>query len=70
MIDLYHVCKALSYRFLAVASTMGLVYVITGELALAGVIGGIDVGIKLVLYYMHEMVWESKIRHKFKGELK
>ena len=67
-IHLYHICKACSYRVLAVLCTVSLVYIFTGQLKLAGIIGGIEIVLKLILYYTHEIIWEKIMRKKFKGE--
>jgi uncharacterized membrane protein len=51
------ITKTISFRILATLSTMILVYIVTGELALAGIIGGADAVIKTILYYFHERAW-------------
>ena len=51
------IAKTISFRVLATLSTMALVYAATGELALAGIVGGIDAVIKTLLYYFHERAW-------------
>jgi len=55
------VVKALTWRAIATATTMMLVYVFTGEITLAAGIGALDISIKLILYYGHERIW-NRIR--------
>lgn len=50
--------KALSWRVFATVITMGVAYGMTGELAFAAKIGFIDTGAKLLIYFMHERVWQ------------
>ena len=52
------VVKAITFRLLATATTMILVYLITGDFALANIIGVLDITTKIVLYYAHDRVWE------------
>lgn len=51
------IVKAITWRFLATLTTMILVFIFTGSLALAGSIGIFDVIIKLMVYYSHERAW-------------
>ena len=53
------IVKAIAWRVIATITTMTIVLIITGELALAGVVGGFDLTIKLILYYLHERVWDK-----------
>ncbi len=49
--------KTFSWRITATLTTLIISYVITGNLALAGLIGGIEFFSKIFLYYMHERIW-------------
>ena len=49
--------KALSWRLLATVITSAVALVVTGEIAIAAMIGVVDTAIKLGVYYMHERVW-------------
>ena len=49
--------KALGWRALATLTTMILVLIFTGKLALCFEIGGLEVIAKLILYYGYERVW-------------
>ena len=57
--DAHHrsILKALSWRVCATITTMVIFFVLTGKLALALGAGGIEVVIKLALYYLHERAW-------------
>lgn len=50
--------KTISWRVLAILLTILTVWVITGSLAIAGSIGGIDAVLKTVFYWLHEEAWE------------
>jgi adenylylsulfate kinase len=50
--------KALSWRFWATVTTMVLVYVFTGTLKVALAIGGLEVILKMIIYFFHERVWD------------
>jgi len=49
--------KAVTWRVIATATTMFLVYVFTGELDLSLGVGVFDVLLKLVFYFLHERAW-------------
>jgi len=49
--------KALSWRTLAAIITATVVYFMTGHLKFAAEIGLIDTVTKLLIYFMHERVW-------------
>ena len=51
------IVKTLSWRILATIITASVVLIITGKLRLAAEIGLIDTLIKLVIYYLHERIW-------------
>jgi adenylylsulfate kinase len=55
------ILKAFSWRALATITTVSLVYIFTGETAMALSIGGIEVFIKMLVYFLHERAWD-KIR--------
>ncbi len=57
--DAHHrsILKALSWRFFATATTMLIIFALTGKLVLALGAGAIEVVVKLILYYVHERVW-------------
>jgi len=49
--------KAVSYRCVGVLGTMTIVFLFTGELWLSTGIGIADLVAGVVLYYVHERVW-------------
>jgi len=49
--------KAVTWRVIATATTMFLVYVFTGELDLSLGVGVFDVLLKLAFYFLHERAW-------------
>ena len=53
--------KAISWRFWATLTTVVLVYVFTGTIKIALAIGGLEVVLKMLLYFLHERGWD-KIR--------
>jgi uncharacterized membrane protein len=53
------VAKSLSWRFLAAIITACVAYFMTGELDFALKIGLIDTLVKLLIYFLHERVWNQ-----------
>jgi len=53
------IAKSLSWRFLAVTITTGIVYTMTGEVGEALQIGFIDFAVKMFVYFSHEKTWEK-----------
>jgi adenylylsulfate kinase len=53
------IAKALTWRAIATITTMSLVYVFTGEIALTLGVGALDVSLKLFFYYFHERGWNK-----------
>ena len=53
--------KAFSWRFWATVTTMFLVYVFTGTIKIALAIGGLEIVLKMFIYFFHERAWD-KIR--------
>lgn len=51
--------KGLTWRCVATATTMTIAWIVTGEVALALKIGGIEVFAKILIYYAHERAWAS-----------
>ncbi len=48
------VAKAITWRLLGLAITMGSTWLITGETGLAAVVGLVDTTVKIGVYYFHE----------------
>ena len=53
------VIKAISWRVLATITTMGIVFAITGKLTFMLAVGGLDVLLKMLLYFFHERGWNK-----------
>ena len=51
--------KAVTWRVIATITTMSIVYIYTGEIDLMVGIGILDVLLKLVLYFVHERIWDQ-----------
>jgi len=49
--------KAVSYRVLGSAATALIVYVFSGNMPLSAGVGGLDMVLKIVLYFLHERLW-------------
>lgn len=49
--------KTLSYRVLGATITVVLVLAVTQDFAVAGLLGGLDIVVKLIGYYLHERAW-------------
>lgn len=49
--------KTLSYRALGATITVVLVLAVTHDFAMAGLLGGLDIVVKLIGYYVHERAW-------------
>ena len=55
------IIKAFSWRFWATVTTMFLVYIFTGTIKIVLAIGGLEVLLKMLIYFLHERAWD-KIR--------
>lgn len=53
------IIKTLSWRFWATLTTAILVYIFTGKIELAVAVGGIEIVIKMILYFLHERIWNN-----------
>jgi uncharacterized membrane protein len=51
------IIKSLSWRIAATLTTMLIAYFIIGDHEIAIKIGGIEVVVKLLIYYLHERLW-------------
>jgi uncharacterized membrane protein len=50
--------KTISWRVVASLATAGIVYVFTGKLVMSLGIGVVEAFIKMLLYYLHERIWQ------------
>jgi uncharacterized membrane protein len=53
------IAKAVSWRIVATLTTIFLVYVFTGNLVISGGVGLTELLTKIVIYYVHERVWNA-----------
>ena len=53
--------KTISWRVVGTIDTMMIAYFLTGEIKVAVSIGSVEVFTKLILYYLHERVWNKFI---------
>ncbi len=49
--------KAVSYRVLGSAATALVVYLFSRNMPLSASVGGLDMVLKIVLYFLHERIW-------------
>ena len=56
--------KSISWRVVGTIDTMVISYFVTGQLVMAVSIGSVEVVTKILLYYLHERVWENATRTK------
>jgi adenylylsulfate kinase len=49
--------KGLTWRITASVTTMLIVFIMTGNLALVAGVGLADVTLKVLFYYIHERMW-------------
>ena len=53
------IAKAISWRIVATLTTILLVFVFTGNLVVSGGVGITELLTKIVIYYVHERVWNA-----------
>jgi adenylylsulfate kinase len=53
------IIKAISWRVWATLTTIAIVLLFTGRWRIAAAIGGVEVIAKLILYFIHERVWDK-----------
>lgn len=51
--------KTISWRAVGTLATVAISYALTGTLALAFSIGGIELVSKMILYFFHERAWNN-----------
>lgn len=51
------IAKSLCWRILATLTTITLAWLVTGQIATALTIGGIEFFVKMIVYYGHERMW-------------
>jgi adenylylsulfate kinase len=53
------IVKTISWRILATLTTMSLVYIFIGDMTIAISVGGIEVFLKMLIYFLHERAWDK-----------
>ncbi|MDP5081984.1 MAG: DUF2061 domain-containing protein [Winogradskyella sp.] len=53
------IVKTISWRVVGTLATVTISYAVTGTLALAFSIGGLELISKMVLYFFHERAWNN-----------
>jgi uncharacterized membrane protein len=53
------VLKSVSWRIVATLTTMLIVYLVTGSVEGALTVGGVEVIVKIIVYFFHERAWGS-----------
>ncbi|RKY08326.1 MAG: hypothetical protein DRP66_04780 [Planctomycetota bacterium] len=58
--DAHHrsILKAVSWRFFGSITTMLIIFAFTGKVVLSVGIGIVEVFVKLLVYYLHERMWD------------
>ena len=51
------ILKGITWRIIASTTTMTIVYIVTGDLALVASVGVVDIVAKVFFYYIHERTW-------------
>ncbi|HID32468.1 MAG TPA: DUF2061 domain-containing protein [bacterium (Candidatus Stahlbacteria)] len=49
--------KSITWRILGMVTTILIVYAFTGRLLLSLEVGGVEVVLKVIIYFLHERVW-------------
>jgi adenylylsulfate kinase len=52
------IVKTVTWRIIATMTTVTLVYIFFRKLEIAAAIGGIEVVLKLIFYFIHERAWD------------
>jgi uncharacterized membrane protein len=55
------IMKTISWRIVGTIDTMLIAYFLTGEITMALSIGSVEVFTKMILYYLHERIWNKFI---------
>jgi len=53
------ILKSISWRILATLTTIAIVYVFIGDVTIALSVGGIEVFLKMLVYFLHERTWDK-----------
>jgi len=50
--------KTISWRIVATSTTILLVFLFTGNLVISASVGSLELLAKIVVYYVHERIWD------------
>ncbi|GAB6138651.1 DUF2061 domain-containing protein [Halanaerobaculum tunisiense] len=53
------ILKTVSWRITATSSTLLIIYLLTGELKVAGSVALVEAVAKTVIYFVHEKLWDK-----------
>ncbi len=56
-----HIAKAITYRFVGSAVTFCIGWIVSGDIVIGFSISGIDFFVKILVYYLHEIVWHTSM---------
>jgi uncharacterized membrane protein len=57
------IAKAITFRVLGTLDTILASWFITGSFEIGAMIGGIEIVTKIILYFLHERVWDKYIKY-------
>lgn len=49
--------KACTYRFFGTLASFAIVYILTKKGSIASIAAGLDIVVKICIYYVHERIW-------------
>ena len=57
------IAKAITFRVLGTLDTILASWFVTGSFEIGAILGGIEVVTKIILYFVHERVWDKYIKY-------
>ena len=57
------IAKAITFRVLGTLDTILASWFVTGSFEVGAMIGGIEIITKIILYFLHERVWDKYIKY-------
>lgn len=61
-----HLAKSITYRILGTTQTTIISYMITGDISISALFGGLELILKPILYFLHERVWYKYFKYGVK----
>lgn len=62
------VLKSITWRITASLVTISIVWIISGELIIAGEVALVEVFVKMLAYYFHERLWDRMPEEDVTGD--